>query len=382
MDATLTLLKRFFQNQKDGLTPHFKMDELVTLISYFLEKKDTVNLEKTIDIACALYPDNIDLNIILCETLVRAESFEIALIQLEELDMQGNKKADMLRLECYDKLEKYDEAIAFIDKLIDEKYDYLVDAITYVACMLNNIRSVHEKANHFIHRGLSLFPDNMILKVELCVNLHIRGFHKEAIDMCRQLSKEYPFSIEIWYLLSSLSYECGDYENSIESIDYALTCFTKKNISGLIYELLFMKGLCLFKNGSYIKSIQTYEELFPFKEFDKTTVFPHLAECYMRVGNFEAAYVLLKAIINNKEKENEVTLYSNFLYCCISTGRRKEAIDILYKALKHYPHEILEDLFALNYLLSFEKEKHFENEAFISSSELVRKFLTNNTHYN
>ena len=382
MDATSKLLERFFQNRRDDLIPDFEVNEIVTLIDYFLEKKDMSCLEEAVDMGCKLYPGNIDLDVVLCKTLVCTESFEKALSRLEELDIHGNKKADMLRLECYGNLEKYDEAIAFIDGLIDSECDYLDEAIIYVACMLNDIHTAHEKANHFIRRGLTLFPDNTTLKSELCINLHICGFHKEAMDMCLQLTKEDPFSTELWFLQSELHCDYGDYENAVESINNAITCALDEKNSDLNYYLTLMKGRYLFKNGSYIQSIQTLTELLSYKELEKVTVFPLLAECYMYIDDFETAYKLLSTVSAKKEKEDEVAFYGNFLYCCIATGRRKEAINILCEALKNYPHGILEHLSTLNYLLRLKTDKDIGNEVLIGSGELARKFLANNAYYN
>ncbi|MFQ6928606.1 MAG: hypothetical protein ACLRS8_12480 [Parabacteroides merdae] len=50
-----------------------------------------------------------------------------------------------------------------------------------------------KEAHDFINRGLMLFPDNLILKDELCYNLEIEGDIKERSEVCNELIDKNPY---------------------------------------------------------------------------------------------------------------------------------------------------------------------------------------------
>jgi len=292
-----------------------------------------------------------------------------------------DKNEVIFRLKYYCDNDKFDEAILFIDELIDNNCIFLDDAFIFLASQLNENHQVHEKSYHLIKKGLRLFPDNMMLQLEMCLNYELRGFSKEAMDLCQQLTKEYPFSLELWYLQSELFHNCGDYEKAVASIDYAISCAIESE-SDLTYILIFTKGQYLYKNESYYQAISCFIELTSFEEFSKAKVNPYLAECYMRIGDYETAFDLLNKIIGQKEIEDEIAYYGNLIYCCLHTGRQIVAVDILADALKLYPNTILDYISTLNRIKKHQTEQDIQTEKNSYAGELARKLFLNNTHYN
>ena len=289
---------------------------------------------------------------------------------------------DMLQLEHFLALNQFDEAISYVDELIDKKCDYLDEAIVLVVSELHLRKKFLDKAYQLIRDGLTLFPDSTSLQIELCLNLQLRGFQKEALDFCRQLAEANPSSVEIWFMLSELYCDYGAYENAVETIDYAITC-AKDYENGIeaTYHLTFMKTRFLMKNGSYFQAISCLIELMSYDEYSKAQVDPRLAECYIRIGDYETAFDLLNGLIGEKEIEDEIAFYGNLIFCCLHTDRQIIAIDILAEALKKYPH-ILEYITTLNILRSFKTETELTDDKIINAGELVRKLFTDNTHFN
>ena len=284
---------------------------------------------------------------------------------------------DMLRLERYCELDQFDEAIRHLDRLIDNNCEYLEEALVFVVFKLNENKNFFDKAYHLIRKGLILFPENKSLKIEMCLNLQLRGFQKEALTMCRQLSEEYPSSVKIWYTLAELYSDYGDYEKAIESIDYALACeMDNDKNSEVIYQLKLLKGLFLFKNGSYYPAIDCLLDLMSHDEYIKTEIDPCLAECYMRINEFETALDLLNGLIGQQGIEDEIAFLGNLIYCCMQTGRQIVAFDILTDTIKKYPY-MLHYLSTLQYFFNYQAETDIGDHKIIHSSELVQKFFSN-----
>ena len=137
--------------------------------------------------------------------------------------------------------DSYDKVIGHVEKLIANKCEYLETLFEYIAPILGDVEMTKE-AHDFINRGLMLFPDNLILKDELCYNLEIEGDIKRAIEVCNELIDKNPYSNDYWFTLGRLYSISGDYEKAIEAFDFALTCDDSNE------ELKILKAYCLYMN--------------------------------------------------------------------------------------------------------------------------------------
>ena len=380
MEKISSLLERFFSAQNKGVISFFDVEEIASLINYFLEKEDNTNLNNIIELGYELHPDDINFKIALCKTLIVTEDYNSALKLIEEDDISGNKDIDFIRIECYCELERINEAARLIDKIAIKNHHYLEEAIEHMACILNDIEKYQREALTFIQEALIMYPDNFILKSELCLNHELSGNTKEALDLCEKLIDEDPYAAEIWYMQGRLYSLCADFEKAIDSLDFAISCASDNK--ELEYEIKFTKALFLYKNDNFEKAITCFNELVLHEEFDDSQVDPFLADCYIYNDDYEKAYKILKNIIGNEDLDDEVSVLGNFIYCCIETDRKDEAIEVLADALKRYPHSILDHLSTLNLIKSQETEILSENEKIIYPKELVRNYINSSLHNN
>ncbi|MDR0572636.1 MAG: hypothetical protein LBG96_01155 [Tannerella sp.] len=380
MDDISLLLERFLSMKKNGLVSYFDVDEIMALIDYFIEKDDTINMNIVIELGYELHPDDTGFKIALCKTLASMEDFDSAIKLIEEINIKCNKDIDMIRLECYCELGRYDEAVRFIDDLTAKSCPYLEDAIAHMACVLNDIEKYLENAYLFIQHALTMFPDNFMLKSELCFNLELRGYTKEAMALCRKLIDEDPYSAETWYMQGRLYSTCADFEKAIDSLNFAMTCVGDNQ--ELEYDIKLMRAFCLYKNESYDEAIRCYKEM-SSDDLVNSQVDPFLAKCYMSVNEYEKAYHILKRVIGCRVINDDVSFYGNFIYCCIETEREEEAVEALRVALKRFPHSILDYLFStLNIIKKQKADWYTGKEDVIYPGELVRKYLSSNIHDN
>lgn len=380
MDQISFLLERFLSAQKDGLTSYFDVDEIVSLINHFLENDDIDQLKIAIELGYELHPDDIQFKVALCRTLAAMGEYKSALQLIDEINIHDDKEIDLTRIECYCELNRYDEASKLIDDLIAKNVSYLEDAIVHMACILNDIDAYQNNAYHFIQEAQIRFPDNFTLKSELCYNFELRGNTKEALLLCKELIDEEPFAAEVWYMQGRLFSVCADFEKAVESFDFAITCMDQN--PELEYEVMLMKAYCLYKNMNYDKAIACYQELMSHIEYVRTQIDPYLAECYIHINEYEKAYQVLKEIMHDKGLDDEVSVYGNFIYCCIETDRKKEAVEVFGEALKRFPHSILEYISTLNIIKNQQPDIYTGKENLIFPGELARKYLSNHYHNN
>lgn len=380
MDDISILLERFFSTQKDGLTSYFDVDEIVLLINHFLDIDDSVNLKTIIELGYELHPDDLHFKIALCRTLAAMEDYQSALQLIEDIHVEDNQEVDLVRIECYCELNQYSDAMDLIWELTHKNVSYLEEVIVHTACILNDIETYQDKALVFIKEALNRYPDNITLKSELCYNYELHGHTKEALRLCKELVADAPFSAELWYMQGRLYSVCADFEKAVDAFEFALSCM--ENNPELEYEVMLMKAWCLYKNEHYDKAIACYLELMLHVEYIRTQVDPYLAECYMHVNAYEKAYQILSHIVHEKGLDDEVSVYGNYIYCCIETDRKTEAIEVLSEALQRFPHSILEYISTLNIAKSLNPDLITGKEHLIYPGELARNYLSQHYHNN
>jgi tetratricopeptide (TPR) repeat protein len=381
METISFLLSRFFESQQSNTNTYFDVDEIISLIDYFLDNDDVLNLKTAIELGYKLHPDDISFKTSLCKTLVAVEDFDSAIKLIEDIGIKKNKDLDLMRLECYCELDRCEEALAFIHELTVEDSAYLEEAVMHTACVMNEMEKHQQDAYEFILYALTMFPDNTVLKSDLCYNLELQGKTKEAMTLCQELIQEDPYVAEVWYMQGRIYSLCADFEKAADSLDYALTCIHENEELELEYEIKMLKAYCLYKNESYEKAIETYKELFSYNEFVYSEIESFIAECYMNLKEYEKAYDMLKRIVGNKDLVDEISVYGNFIYCCIETERHKEAIDFLSEALDYFP-AIFEYLSTLNKTKAPLSQTSIRKENILRTGDLARKYFENNLHNN
>ena len=240
-------------------------------------------------------------------------------------------------------LDQYDKLIEYTERLIEEKCDYLETVFECTAPLLSDME-MNDEARDFIRRGIVLFPDNLVLKDELCYNMELEGDIDGAIDLCNELIDKDPYSHEYWFTLGRLYSIKSEFDKAIEAFDFALTCDDSDP------ELKILKAYCLYMNENYEKALEVYQDIDATSEMAER-IKPLMAECYIKLEDFEGAYNLLKDIIGKKATANEPAAYINFIRCCAETERDREASKTLNKAVELFPNNVrILSLLALTYV--------------------------------
>ncbi|MDD2436015.1 MAG: CDC27 family protein [Massilibacteroides sp.] len=339
------LLERYLSAQEKGKEVYFDADEIDEILENLEEADDYTYYEPILSLGLRLHPGNTDLRIRQCKLLIYNETYEEALTMIESIAETDNFDLELLRLECYCALNQYHKVISYIESHIDEKSDELEEAFEYLTPIINDLEMPEETLD-FIQRGLRLFPDNLVLKDELCLHLESIGDIDGAIKVCNEMIDKNPYSVDYWFMLGRLYSMSADYERAIEAFDFALTCDDSDS------ELKILKAYCLYMNENYEKAIEVYLEVLNTEKDMSDRIHPLLAECYIKLEKFEEAYSILKKRLKNRDtnQDDDVSNYLNFIRCCIETEREEEATTAINEAISYYPDNIrLLSILAIKY---------------------------------
>ncbi|MDR2384914.1 MAG: hypothetical protein LBD80_04525 [Tannerella sp.] len=377
------LLDKFSDFRNNGQNKYFDADDIVSLMDYFTETEDIENLRSVIDLGYKLHPDNMDFKLQICKTFVSFGDYETAMKMIEEIDVEGDSEIDSLYVECLCELGLKEELISFISGLTIEKSPYLEEIIEHAACVLNEIDEYIHFAYKFISNCLQVYPDNEILKAELCFNLELQGRIKEAMTKCEEFLQSDLYSAELWLIKGRLHATCCNYGKAVEAFNYALSCIETEDAENddMKYEILMLKANCFRKNENYYSAISIYEEVMTMEDIDNTEVVSLFAECLIMVKDYEQAYHILKNSLINTNIKDSANNIGNFVYCCIMTDRRDEAYDALFDVIVSLPRDI-----TIKYLASLIAIQSDMNDTEKDRDEdrqrLIRSFINSNLHVN
>lgn len=355
-----SLLQRYLSAHDSGKEPYFDADELVELLDSFEESDDYEYFDDVLALGLKLHPGNIDIQIRQCRYYIYNEEYDCALALVDSIGETNNQDLDLIVLECYCMLDQYDKAKMYIEQLTANKCEYLENVYEFMATILNEL-DMDDESYDLIKQGLELFPENLLLKEEIIYSLEAKEDYEEAIKICNEMIDKNPYSHNFWNTLGRLYSYIDEYDKAIEALDFALTCNDSDT------EVKILKAYCHYMNENYEKALELYKEILSnlkpnthINLYNIQRVNSLLAECYMKIDDYENGYFILKDLIDN-HIVIETTPYIDLIRCCTETDREKEASDMLLLAAKRFPNDVrLLSLLAMTYVENDEDELAIE----------------------
>jgi len=357
------LIQRFLSAKKQGKEIYFDADEIDDMLEGLEISDDYIShYSDLIDLGLQLHPGNMSLKIRQCKMYVFDENYKAALEAINQLGNIEDLEVELFRMECFCALGEYNKVICYMDMLIAEKSPDLEEVFEYLAPIIND-NLTESEALEFIQRGLRFFPNNLILRDELCILQEGFGEIEEAIELCHELIGETPDSLDNWFTLGQLYAKIGEYEKAIDAFDFALA----SNESDV--EISILKAYCLHMIGKENNAIEIYNEILTIDKDLAKRVNPLIAECYIEQGKTNDAYNLLKEHLRQEVEKIDVSVYISLIRVCIELGKTKEAMDTLGKAIELFPDNIR--------LLSFLTINKYKSECYeANNTELPIEEIT------
>ena len=281
------ILQRYLDMESSGIGYYFDADEIVELLDYFEDIEDFDNYKKAVKIGQKLHPHNTDIQICICKAYIYNNNFEKALALVEQLSNVGNRELKLLKCECLCALDRYEELTAFLETMRTDPDEKLQETYEYLAHLLHE-QYESKNAYDLVKHGLSLFPNSVFLKEELCYHLDDLGYTETAIGVCKELIDYNPYCVDYWYLLGRLYAIMEAYDKAIEAFDFALISDETD------MEIKILKAFCHFMNEDFEKVVEVYTDFFPAE----TKYIHDLIQSYINTSDESAyAYILLKKMI-------------------------------------------------------------------------------------
>ncbi len=358
--------------QEKGTEVYFDAEEIIELLEHFEQMNDFKEFRQLLTLGLKLHPENSDIRIKECKCHIYDEEYEKALQLMAHIGDNDNPDLLPLKLECLYATARYDEANAFIEKHpvdteLEELYEYLAPVLSEIG--------KDEIACQLVKRGIVLFPENVILKEELCYHMEMEGNLHEALHLCKELIDINPYSTDYWYMQGRLLSNLGDYENAIESFDFALTC-DETDI-----EIKLLRAYCLFMNKNYEMAIEAYMDLLSDKKDIAEHIEPILTECYMKADDFKHACALFSKLLDKSGTLPEMNAYETFTHDFFETAYNKDVTTEYLSKMFLAAKEIQDNKWSSDMPFLHTEEIHLQGDQPLLS-RLSMEFIKNKYHRN
>ena len=356
------ILQRYHDMENSGIGVYFDADEIIELLEYFEDMEDFDHFIKVVKIGQKLHPHNIDIKVQICKGYIYNNNFEKALALIEQLSDTGNQDLKVMKCECFCALDRYEELLAYLETIKTDLDDELVEIYEYLAHILRD-RYESKNAYDFVKRGLTLFPNNVTLKEELCYHLDMHYEMEKAIEVCKELIDNNPYNVDYWYILGRLYAITEAYDKAIEAYDFALICDDSD------MEIKILKAFCYYMKDNFEKVVEVYKDVFSDSN--------DLAPCIQPSTDFsdqsEQAYILLMKMIEKYDGlETDRSLRSLF-------DTQDEEVNGLLSIADCFPGSLLLLLFNELILMAEGKEDAINNIEQII--QMIYQNCTNNTDF-
>lgn len=330
MDRRISiLLNRYITEKKRGKRPYFDADEINDLLDGIEAENDYTYYDEILELGLSLHPDDPNLLIRKSEDYIGNGKLQQAFKMLSMHKNVDPDALDVLKLESFCSMKKFDKVKYYLNKLIKNDSEYLEAALEVLSTQLNLFK-MYDEAYKTISFGLKKFPDNEYLMDELVITLETKGEFKQCLPVVNKLISKNPYSADHWYTLGRLYTSLCKYDKAIEALDFSLTCDSS------IPDVNILKAFCLYMVDNHGMVISILNKI-PLLDDSHLLYAQLLAQSYIHVEDYRKAYKLLKELTFKKGFAEGEQTYINFMRCCAKLGYNNKLEQIMKKAFSFFP---------------------------------------------
>jgi tetratricopeptide (TPR) repeat protein len=278
-DESSDIVKRYEQFLSGTATGYFDVEELETIIEFYLRKGRTKDSTKALDLGLKLHPNNTALKTKRAKIYLATGDALKAFHILEKLAESSDYEVMLLKIEVLLKLERLKEARMLAEQLIEDESDDLDNVCLDVAYLYLG-QGDYATALKLLEKGDKFNNKNPELLYELAFCHEQNDDFARAIVVNNRIITIEPFANEAWFNLGQLYFALQEFPKALEAYDFALAIDQNDSLSCI------QKGHVLFQLDMFEEAIDTYQDYKKMTSYGwQTDIF--IAECYEKLERYE-----------------------------------------------------------------------------------------------
>ncbi len=316
-------VKRYESYLTGESTGYFDVDELETIVDFYLRKGRTKDCAQAIDFGLQLHPKNTVLLTKRAKVYLAAGDAKKAIRILDSLSSHDDNEMSMLRIEALIILGRDNEARMLADYIISQENSE-ADLICLDIAYFYIGQLQFETALVFLLRGVEFNAKNTDLLFELAFCYEQLAKFEEAIQTYQRIIDINAFSSEAWFNLGQIYFGRNDYVNALEAYDYACSINPDDMLA------LLQKGHTLFQMGLYTMALDCYLDYNDTISDSQSSIF--IAECFEKMEDFKSALMYYKLAVEYDPESFDGLCGA--AVCLLELESYAESIEYAEKALR------------------------------------------------
>ena len=323
-DESDDLVKRYEQSLSGKATGYFDVEELESIVEYYLRRGRTKESTKAIDLGLKLHPNNGALKTKRAKIYLITGDDKKAYRVLDSLAESTDYEVLLLKIEVLLKLERNSEARAHTDSLIRDEAEEL-DNVCLDVAYIYLAQSQYKTALELLEMGNQFNPRNPELLYELAFCYEQSDQFEKAIATNQQIIDIDPFANEAWFNLGQLYFALTNFQKALEAYDYALAIDENDSLTCI------QKAHVHFQLNQFQEAIETYEEYKKMSTYAvwQTDIF--IAECYEKMEKFTEAISYYKSSL--EEHADNYDALTGIAICLLELEKFSESKPYVEEAL-------------------------------------------------
>lgn len=321
------LISKFEKFINTGEYCFFDSQDIIDIIEYYTGWMDKEMTQKAIETGLRYYPNSPEILLKKAEFLARQNHTMEALKILNEIEplLQSQASFYLAKGDIYAQMGLSEQAIQEYKKILD--LDYPNKEMIY-----NIIGSEYMMQDKFIEAIYYLkksaefnsINNPALYKIYFCYG-EINKLN-ECIEYFQKIIDESPFNSDAWLFMAYCYYDLKDYENALESINFAQAI----NPNDLV--IVLKKSDTLKAMDRYSEAIELLKETLN-KDTQNAYLTNVLAETYIEISDYENAAAYFHKALHHNPKDSRAWLGLAEAYAHLSQDN--EAISCIQQAIQY-----------------------------------------------
>ncbi len=317
------IVKRYEQFLSGTATGYFDVEELETIVEFYLRKGRTKDCSKALDLGMQLHPNSNALKTKRAKIYLATGDSQKALRILESLTETTDYEVILLKIEVLIRMERMNEARVLSDMLIKEESEDLDNVCLDIAFIYLG-QGEYEIAQELLEKGDAFNKRNVDLLFELAFCYEQNDSFTKAIETYNRIIDIDSYMDEAWFNLGQIYFAMQDFLNALEAYDFALTIDDKDSLTCL------QKAHVHFQLNQFKEAIDTYQEYRKMASDNwQTDLF--IAECYEKMEQYDNSIIYYKKSLEAHPENYEAL--TGIAICLLEQEKFLESIDFVQRAL-------------------------------------------------
>lgn len=322
-DESSDVVKRFEQFLNGNAPGYFDVEELESIVEYYLRRGRTKDSTKAIELGLRLHPNNTALKTKRAKIYLATGDHKRAFRILESLSETTDYEVLLLRIEVLIRMERMDEARILSQRVLAEETDD-IDNVCLDIAFIYLAQGDYDTATEYLEKGDKHNPRNVELLFELAFCYEQNQLLEQAIVVYNRIIDIDSYMGEAWFNLGQVYFSRQDFHHALDAYEFALTIDPKDSLACL------QKAHVFFQLDRFAEAIETYTE---YKEMtsDKWQTDLFIGECYEKMERFEEAMMHYNLSLEASPRNFEAL--TGIGVCLLELERFAESIEYIERAL-------------------------------------------------